>query len=85
MRYTLGAAAPQNKDYLDEKGTPPLDPSDLLTPEQLAARLQVPKSWVYEQTKRRATVRNENPMPCIRLGKYLRFSWIEVSNWLRSK
>lgn len=60
----------------------PLDPLDLLTPEELAARLKVPKSWVFEQTRTRASVRNKTPLPCIRLGKYLRFSWIQVSAWL---
>lgn len=62
---------------------PRLDPSDILTPEQLAARLQVSKSWVFEQTRNRAKVRNKNPLPCIRLGKYLRFSWPDVCAWLR--
>lgn len=60
-----------------------LDPADILTPEQLAQRLQVSKSWVFEQTRHRAKVRNARPLPCIRLGKYLRFSWSQVSEWLR--
>jgi hypothetical protein len=59
-----------------------LDPLDLLTPEELAARLKVSKSWVFEQTRERSKVRNKSPLPCIRLGKYLRFSWIQVSAWL---
>jgi hypothetical protein len=63
---------------------PVLMPEDLLTPEQLAERLQVPRSWIFEQTRHRAKVRNKNkpPLPTIRLGKYLRFSWIAVSEWL---
>jgi hypothetical protein len=63
---------------------PVLMPEDLLTPEQLAERLQVSPSWVFEQTRHRAKVRNKNkpPLPTIRLGKYLRFSWIAVSEWL---
>jgi len=60
----------------------PLDPSDLLTPEQLAARLQVSKSWVFEQTRNRARVRTAKALPCIRLGKYLRFSWVAVCQWM---
>jgi hypothetical protein len=59
-----------------------LDPGDILTPEQLAERLQVSKSWVFEQTRQRAKVRNERPLPCIRLGKYLRFSWPQVCQWM---
>ena len=57
---------------------------DILTPEQLAERLQVKKSWVFEQTRNRAKVRNARPLPCIRLGKYLRFSWVQVSEWLQN-
>jgi len=59
-----------------------MNPEDILTPEQLAARLQVSKSWVFEQTRNRGKVRNERPLPCIRLGKYLRFSWEQVSRWM---
>lgn len=59
-----------------------LDPADLLTPAELAARLKVSKSWVFEQTRQRSKIRNEKPLPHIRLGKYLRFSWIQVSEWL---
>jgi predicted DNA-binding transcriptional regulator AlpA len=59
-----------------------LDPADILTPEQLAQRLQVSKSWVFEQTRNRAKVRNKNPLPCIRLGKYIRFSWSQVCEWM---
>jgi hypothetical protein len=56
--------------------------ADLLTPAELAERLKVPKSWVFEQTRQRAKVRNANPLPCIRLGKYLRFSWPKVCEWM---
>ena len=59
-----------------------IDPTDLLTPDQLAERLQVSKSWAFEQTRHRAKVRNKNPLPCIRLGKYLRFSWPQVCQWM---
>jgi predicted DNA-binding transcriptional regulator AlpA len=61
---------------------PRLEPGDILTPEQLAERLQVSTSWVFEQTRQRAKVRNDNPLPCIRLGKYLRFSWAQVCEWM---
>jgi len=60
----------------------PLDPADLLTPAQLAERLQVKVSWVFEQPRRRATARTKTPLPCIRLRKYIRFSWPAVSAWL---
>ena len=59
-----------------------LEPADLLTPVELASRLKVPKSWVFEQTRDRTKIRNKNPLPCIRLGKYLRFSWVAVCAWM---
>ncbi len=62
-----------------------IDHTDLLTPEELADRLKVPKSWVFEQTRQRAMIRNPRPFPCIRLGKYLRFSWPQVCKWMEGK
>src|ERR1700733_12398236 len=49
-------------------------------PEELAARLNVPPSWVYEKTRTRC----RNPIPCLRLGRYIRFQWPELINWLRA-
>lgn len=51
----------------------------LLTPEQAAARLQVPPSTIYELTRARAKRR----LPVIRVGKYLRFRSSSVDRWLR--
>jgi len=59
-----------------------LQPEDLLTPQELAVRLKVSKSWVFQQTRGRARIRNKNPLPCIRLGKYVRFSWVAVCAWM---
>jgi excisionase family DNA binding protein len=58
--------------------SPRLKAEDVLTPEELAARLKVPESWVYEKTRARC----RNPMPCLRLGRYIRFDWDAVINWL---
>jgi predicted DNA-binding transcriptional regulator AlpA len=60
----------------------PAMPMEILTPEQLAQRLQVKRSWVYEQTRYRADVRNADPLPFIKLGLYLRFDWKDVLLWL---
>jgi excisionase family DNA binding protein len=54
----------------------------LLTPQQLAERLAVPPSWVREKTRERARVRDKDPLPVVRLGKYVRFSWAAVEAWL---
>ena len=60
----------------------PLDAADILTPQQLAARLQVKVSWVFERTRQRSKARGEVPLPFIRMGKYLRFHWPSVTAWL---
>jgi hypothetical protein len=62
-----------------------LNPTNLLTPEQLAGFLNVEVSWVYEQTRNRANQRNADPLPCIRMGKYLRFYWPAVETWLERR
>jgi len=54
----------------------------LLTPEQLAERLAVAESWVREKTRERARARDKDPLPVIRLGKYVRFRWSDVEAWL---
>ncbi|MGA3294663.1 MAG: helix-turn-helix domain-containing protein [Candidatus Acidiferrales bacterium] len=58
--------------------TPTLRPENILTPEEVAERLKVPSSWVYEKTRARC----RNPIPCLRLGRYIRFDWNAVINWL---
>src|SRR5467141_1232205 len=56
----------------------PVDPSQILTLTELAERLKVSERWVYEKSRRRC----QNPLPVIRIGRYLRFNWLEVSVWL---
>ena len=51
---------------------------DIITPEELATRLKVPESWVYEKTRGRC----RKPIPCLRLGRYVRFDWLAVAAWL---
>ena len=57
-------------------------PIEILTPQQLAERLQVKPSWVYEQTRNRSGARNADPLPHIKMGLYLRFDWRDVLAWL---
>lgn len=54
----------------------------LLTPQELAARLAVSASWVREKTRERARLRDADPLPVVRLGKYVRFSWPAIQAWL---
>jgi predicted DNA-binding transcriptional regulator AlpA len=58
-----------------------IDPSQILTLAELAQRLKVSERWVYEKCRRRC----QNPLPCIRIGRYLRFDWVSVSAWLRQQ
>jgi excisionase family DNA binding protein len=53
----------------------------LLTVGEVAELLQVPVSWVYEQTRCRCP----NRIPGFRLGKYWRFSSEDVTAWLAVK
>ena len=56
---------------------------EYLTAEQIAARLQVAPSTVYDWTRRRAS---QNPIPVKRISrKILRFRWSEVTEWLERK
>jgi excisionase family DNA binding protein len=55
-----------------------LDPNNILTPGELAARLKVPKTWIYEKSRARC----QNPLPCMRIGRYIRFDWSAVAEWL---
>jgi hypothetical protein len=55
----------------------------LLTPTELAERLAVPTSWVREKTRQRGRERDSDPLPVVRLGKYVRFDWHEIETWLQ--
>jgi hypothetical protein len=80
-----------------EASTSLVQADNILTPEELAARLKVPDSWVYEKTRGRcrtfsgssalAACRATGPIPCLRLGRYVRFNWVPpgsptLATWL---
>jgi len=48
----------------------------LLTAEQVAALLGVPRSWVYEQSRR-------GTIPTVTLGRYRRYRGEAIQEWLR--
>ena len=56
-----------------------IQPPKILTVAQIAALLQIPMSSVYEKTRRRLGV--VPPLPCRRVGKYLRFEEDSVIRW----
>lgn len=47
----------------------------LLTADEVAERLSVPVSWVRESSRSGA-------IPCVRLGRYVRFVEADVESWL---
>ena len=53
----------------------------LLTTQELADRLRVPISWVYGQTRKKG----KDVIPCLRVGKYVRFLETEVLQWLKTR
>ena len=59
-----------------------MESGDILTPNQLAERLQVGVNWVYEKSRSRGKHSGE-PLPVLRCGRYLRFYWPDVCAWLR--
>jgi len=54
---------------------------EILTVEQVAARLQIPMSAVYEKTRFRGARTSVTTLPHRRVGKYLRFLASEVDAW----
>jgi hypothetical protein len=59
-----------------------MENQELLTVEEMAARLKVPPSWLYSRTR----IRGTEAMPgVLRCGKYLRFSPETVLSWIKTK
>ena len=50
----------------------------LLTADEVAERLSVPKSWVRQETR-------EGRMPHLALGRYKRYEWEAVDAWLEEQ
>ena len=48
---------------------------ELLTAEEVAVRLRVPKSWVYRAAR-------EGDLPSVRCGRYRRFDEGDVEQWI---
>ena len=52
---------------------------------ELAVRWRVPESWIRNRT--RARTPKEERIPCVRLGRYVRFEWgsPQLARWLEKK
>ncbi len=54
---------------------------NLLTVDELAKFLKVPKSWVYSRTRKTGP----DSIPRIKVGKYIRFEIDKVMEWLKAR
>lgn len=54
---------------------------NLLSVDELAESLKVPKSWVYSRSREKGP----DAIPRIRVGKYLRFELSQVMEWLKER
>lgn len=55
---------------------------ELIDSVELAARWRVPESWIRNHT--RARTPKDERIPCVRLGRYVRFEWgsHRLTEWL---
>ncbi len=55
---------------------------ELIDSAELAARWRVPESWIRSHTRERTP--KDHRIPCIRLGRYVRFEWgsPRLQQWL---
>jgi len=58
---------------------------ELIDSAELATRWRVPESWIRNRS--RARTPREERIPCLRLGRYVRFEWgsVPLSEWLAKK
>ena len=64
-----------------ELSAPSTSAPEILTVEQVAARLQIPESSIYEKTRFRGSRGTLPVIPHRRVGKYLRFVASEIDSW----
>jgi excisionase family DNA binding protein len=55
--------------------------NQLLKPQELAALLGVPSSFIYDRTRQNAP----DPIPHFKLGKYVMFDFAQVQEWLAER
>ena len=62
-----------------------IDRLELIDSAELAARWRVPESWIRNHTRERTP--KDHRIPCIRLGRYVRFEWgsARLQQWLEKQ
>ncbi len=70
----------QNKDDYERQAHTTFGTYEFIDSRELAARWNVPESWVRDHVRSRA----EDPLPHVNLGKYVRFLWgsPELEEWI---
>jgi excisionase family DNA binding protein len=53
--------------------------NELITISDLSQKLKVPVSWLYSRTREKGA----NTIPVVKVGKYLRFNYETVRQWLK--
>lgn len=61
---------------------PTTAPIELLTVQEVANRLKIPLSSVYEKTRYRSAQGATPPLPCRKVGRYIRVIASELDAWL---
>jgi excisionase family DNA binding protein len=72
----------ENRAQAKEHSAPTPVTSDLMTVKEAAAYLRVSAWAIYDLTRQRGRVRMQLPIPCIRLGKSLKFRRSSLDRWL---
>ncbi len=65
-------------NYRDTEARAPRLDSPLLKAEQAAELLAVRTSWIYEAVR-------TNRLPCLRIGRHIRFTRDMLEDWLRDR
>ena len=53
----------------------------LLTPEEAAELLRVPRSWIYQHVRRRSLDR----IPFVKIGRYVRIRKVDLVNYINRR
>lgn len=72
-----GQVIPENSAVAVSTG----DLNELLTSNELAEKLKVPKSFFYAPCRRKGP----DAIPCVRVGKYIRYRMPEVLEWIEKR
>jgi excisionase family DNA binding protein len=78
MPNRIGSLRSQQRGVHEETGVSGDPLSRLLTVEEVAAMLNVPRKWVY----RRVALQPPNGIPHVKVGKYVRFRESDLRNYV---